>query len=201
MTTEDSNDAASSGEFPLEAYCPPELREHVSRLAPLLYTDLKRLAHRERVRLFSPNTLTTTSLIHESYLRLMGQAGFESPTHFLRVAAVTMRHLLIDRVRAQRAAKRGGGAAHMPLDLALSQDLTELAVEDDGTAMAVHEALFRLARFAPRLAEVVQCRYFAGYDNKEIAQALGITERTVERDWKSAKAWLASELGDLAARV
>lgn len=182
----------------LDEFCPPELREGVARLAPMLYSDLKRIARRERAKLFSPNTLTTTALIHESYLRLRGQSGFESPAHFLRVAAVTMRHLLIDRVRAQLAAKRGGGSLHVPLEDA-PQD--ELVIEDDQTVMAVHEALFRLAKFAPRLAEVVQCRYFAGYGNKEIADALGINERTVERDWASAKAWLASELGEASRSI
>lgn len=198
MKNDDSSGGSAGEGFALEAYCPPEMRQGVTRLAPLLYADLRRVARRERARLFSPNTMTTTSLIHESYLKLSGQPGFESAAHFLRVAAITMRHLLIDRVRAQLAAKRGGGAAHVPLEDAHEG---ELMVEDDQTVMAVHEALFRLAKFAPRLAEVVQCRYFAGYDNKEIAEALGVTERTVERDWSSAKAWLASELGDLAARV
>jgi RNA polymerase sigma factor (TIGR02999 family) len=191
-------ESEESAPQPLDDFCPPDLREGVMRLAPMLYADLKRVARRERAKLFSPNTLTTTSLIHESYLKLSGQPGFESAAHFLRVAAVTMRHLLIDHVRAQLAAKRGGGANHVPIEDAPEG---ELRVEDDETVMAVHEALFRLAKFAPRLAEVVQCRYFAGYTNKEIAEALGVTERTVDRDWSSAKAWLAAELGESASRL
>jgi RNA polymerase sigma factor (TIGR02999 family) len=187
------NDAATLSRTQVPEFCPPELRESVARLMPVLYADLKRIAHRERLNLFSPNTLTTTSLIHEAYVKLHNQPGFATHGDFLRVAAVTMRHLLIDRVRAQMAAKRGGGAAHVELN-----EETDIAVEvqDEEIVLAIHEALSRLAGFAPRLAEVVQCRYFAGYTDAETAEALDVTERTVRRDWVAAKAWLAKELGD-----
>lgn len=179
----------------LAEYCAENLRAGVTTLAPLLYQDLKRMAHRERGRLFSPNTLHTTALINEAYLRLSTSKDFESHTHFLRVAAVTMRHLLINRLEMQRAAKRGGGAEDIPLDEV--QDLVaDFQVADGDTVISVHEALLRLAKFAPRLAEVVECRFFAGYSETEIAEALGITERTVRRDWTAARAWLARELGE-----
>lgn len=194
MTTGKPDNQVALAETALESFCPPTLHEGVMRLAPLLYADLKRLARRERMRLFSPNTMTTTSLLHEAFLRLAGSAGFESQAHFLRVAAVTMRHLLIDRVRAQLSAKRGGGLVRVQLE-----DAEDFVVEEEASVLAIHDALGKLAQFAPRLAEVVQCRYFAGYEDKEIAEALGVTERTVRRDWVAAKAWLARELGETAA--
>lgn len=190
-------DTATHAAVPeIDAFCPPPMRESVTRLAPVLYRDLKRLAHRERLNLFSPNTLPTTSLVHEAYLKLHKQPGFATHGDFLRVAAVTMRHLLIDRVRAQLAAKRGGGAQHVELN-----EETDVAfeVQDEELVLAIHDAIAKLAAFAPRLAEVVQCRYFAGYSDAETAEALDVTERTVRRDWVAAKAWLARELGDSPA--
>jgi RNA polymerase sigma factor (TIGR02999 family) len=189
----DDSHSSTDLQSDLDTYCPPPMLDSVAKLAPLLYRDLKRLAHRERLNLFSPKTLTTTSLIHEAYLKLHNQPGFATHGDFLRVAAVTMRHLLIDRVRAQMAAKRGGGAVHVELN-----EDTDVAfeVQDEEIVLAIHDAIARLSGFAPRLAEVVQCRYFAGYTDAETAEALAVTERTVRRDWVAAKAWLARELGD-----
>ena len=177
----------------LESFCPPALVGGVRALAPVLYADLKRAAHRERGKLLNPATMTTTALVHDAFLKLSQQAGFESHEHFLRVAAVTMRHLLIDRVRAQLCAKRGGDLDRITLD----EDVDEEAftVENGEQVLAIHNALATLAGFAPRLAEVVECRYFAGYTDIETAKALGVTERTVRRDWVAAKAWLTRELG------
>lgn len=181
---------AQSRNGDLDSYCPEPLRQSVAQLAPLLYQDLKRAAHSQRVKLFSPNTLTTTALINEAFVRLHDQPGFGSHAEFLRIAAITMRHLLIDRVRSQLAAKRGGGMQQVDLD-----DAAELVVDQEDAVLAVHEALHAMADFAPRMAQVVECRYFAGYTEAETAEALGVTERTVRRDWVSAKAWLAAELG------
>lgn len=185
-----SSEAIATGPADLDTYCPAELRESVTQLAPLLYQDLKKLAHSQRVKLFSPNTLTTTALINEAFLKLYEQPQFQSQRDFLRIAAVTMRHLLIDRIRQQRANKRGGDLDRVPLE-----EAEDLVVEHPETVIAVHEALARMAEFAPRMAQVVECRYFAGYADSEIAEALEITERTVRRDWVAAKAWLAAELG------
>lgn len=195
MTTERPTVAPTGPPGPeTEDFVPPPMRQAVAQLAPLLYTDLKRLAHRERNRMFSPATLTTTALVNETFLRLADGDGFESHAHFLRVAAVAMRCLLIDRARHQLALKRGGDLRRVEFD----DDSSDFQVEDDETVFAVHEALKQLAEFAPRLAQVVECRYFAGYSEKEIAEALGVTERTVQRDWVAAKAWLAKALGGSA---
>lgn len=176
----------------LAEFVPQEMRHAVAQLAPLLYGDLKRLAHRERSRMFSPNTLTTTALVNEVFVRLSGNGGFESHAHFLRVAATAMRCVLIDRARAQLSQKRGGDLKRVELD----DQIPDFQVEDSETVFAVHEALRKLAEFAPRLAQVVECRYFAGYTEPEIAEALGVNERTVQRDWVAAKAWLAKALGE-----
>lgn len=190
---EERLDAEAAGQD-LETFCPPALRSGVRLLAPLLYEDLKRAAHRERGKLFNPQTLTTTALVHDAFLKLSREPGFESHAHFLGVAAVTMRHLLIDRVRAQLAVKRGGNLERVELD----DNLADFQVQDGETVLAIHNALQQLAAFAPRQAQVVECRYFAGYSDAEIATALNITERTVRRDWVSAKAWLTRELGSAA---
>jgi RNA polymerase sigma factor (TIGR02999 family) len=175
----------------LEGYCPPQLRADARRLAPLMYADLKRIARQQRGHGISAETLRTTALVHEAFLRVAGQDSFESHGHFLRVAAVTMRHLLIDRARAQIAVRHGGGTTRVGMD-----EAADFHVENDELVSAVHEALLRLSRKSPRLAEIVECRFFAGYDEKETAQALGIGERTVQRDWALARAWLQRELGE-----
>lgn len=163
--------------------------EGVERWVPLLYEELRRIARRERVRLFTGSTLATTALVNEAYARLAGDARFGSRGEFLRIASVAIRRILIDRVRAQLAAKRGGGAAHVPLD-----EEHDFIVEDDERVLAVHEALETLATLNPRLAQVVECRFFAGYDERQTAEALGTSERTVQRDWAMARAWLKKEL-------
>jgi RNA polymerase sigma factor (TIGR02999 family) len=161
----------------------------VERWVPLLYDELRRIARRERVRLFTGGTLATTALVNEAYARLAGDTRFGSRGEFLRIASVAIRRILIDRVRAQLAAKRGGGATHVPLD-----EAHDFVVEDDERVLAVHDALETLATRNARLAQVVECRFFAGYDEQQTAEALGISERTVQRDWAMARAWLKKEL-------
>lgn len=162
----------------------------VERWVPLLYDELRRIARRERVRLFTGGTLATTALVNEAYARLAGDTHFADRGEFLRIASVAIRRILIDRVRAQLAAKRGGGATHVPLD-----EAGDFVVEDDVRVLAVHDALEQLASVNPRLAKVVECRFFAGYDEAQTAEALGTSERTVQRDWATARAWLKKELG------
>lgn len=129
--------------------------------------------------------------MNEAYLKLRGTHEWNNDAHFLRAAALAMRHALINHAVARLAGKRGDGAIALPLTAGL-----DVAVEDDATMLALNEALGRLARDSLRLAQVVECRYFAGYDDAETARALDISERTVRRDWTLARAWLHRELAD-----
>ena len=168
----------------------PELMQTADALLPLYYEDLKRVARNARRRSGAGHTLQTTALIHEAYLKLRGTPGFNDHGHFLRASALAMRHILVNRAREALAAKRGGGAAHVPID-----------AHDPGTDMdeetrivEVNDALSRLAALNARLARVVECRFFAGYSETETAAALGVTDRTVRRDWTKARAWLLQTL-------
>jgi RNA polymerase sigma factor (TIGR02999 family) len=174
---------------PLDGELPPEVRGLADQLIPLFYDDLKRLAHRERSRVGAGATLQTTALVNEAYLKLRGTQSWNTDVHFLRAAALAMRHALVNHAVARLAGKRGAGAIALPITAAL-----DVAVEDDATMLALNEALGRLARDSLRLAQVVECRYFAGYDDAETARALDISERTVRRDWTLARAWLHREL-------
>lgn len=166
----------------------------VGLLVELFYADLQRLAHGERVRVrHRPETLQTTALVHEAYLKLAGKARFRSQGHFLATAALAMRQVLVGRARQRMAAKRGEGAAPLPLDAVLQAGI-EGAVDDE-RLLALSEALETLDSHHPRLARVVECRWFAGYSEAETAVALGVTDRTVQRDWAKAKALLYEALG------
>jgi RNA polymerase sigma factor (TIGR02999 family) len=156
---------------------------------PLVYDELRRAAHRERRRIGAGDTLATTALIHEAYVRLARNGGFDSHGHFLRIAAIAMRRVLVDRVRSQLRLKRGSGIADLPIEAA-----DDFHVEEDERIEAIDEALVRLTALSPRLADIVECRFFAGYSEKETADALGLSERTVQRDWATARAWLQREL-------
>lgn len=158
----------------------------------MLYEELRRLA-RHRVRAAGELTLLdTTALVHESYLRLGGlQAGdFVDRQHFLAYAARAMRSVVVDMVRARQAQRRGGDVAHVTLDTAIAEDH---AVHDE-EVVRVHEALDTLAASDPRLARVVELRYFGGLSEPEVAAILGVTERTVQRDWAKARVYLALAL-------
>lgn len=166
-----------------------EVRSLADRLLPILYADLKRIAHRERSRVGAGMTLQTTALVHEAYLRLRSASGWNDDAHFVRAAALAMRHALVDRALEQLTAKRGNGAEHVPLTESL-----DVAQASDEMIVALNDALAQLAKQSLRLARVVECRYFAGYDEPATAKALGISERTVRRDWTLARAWLLREL-------
>ena len=158
------------------------------------YPELKKIA---RARLHAaggggPGGLNTTALVNESYLRLAGrvdQLDFRSRGHFYAYAARTMRSVIVDLVREHLAERRGGGAPHVTLDTAL--DHLALA---DAEPLQVDEALRSLATVEPRLAQVVEMRYFAGMTDPEIAEVLGLTDRTVRRDWDKARALLRTML-------
>jgi RNA polymerase sigma factor (TIGR02999 family) len=171
---------------------------HVRRLAaellPAFYQQLRRIAHRTRARLGAGHTLQTTALVHEAYLRLGQSRGFVDETHFLRAAALAMRHALINYAQSRITEKRGGGGQHVTLS-----NIADLSVETDEGMLALNEALVRLAADDPRLADVVECRFFGGYGEEDTARALGISLRTVQRDWLKARAWLFRELGGTGA--
>lgn len=176
-----------------------ELCESAEALAPLLYPDLKRAAHGVRARVSCNSTLQTTALINEAYIKLARGGNWQSRRHFLTAAAVAMRHVLVDRARARLRLRRGEGAVHVPLE----DDLIQADAPpgsgwnaSDETCVSVGDALQALARAEPRLARVVECRYFAGYTDEETAGILGVTVRTIRRDWVKARAWLRNALDD-----
>ncbi|MGA2188603.1 MAG: ECF-type sigma factor [Steroidobacteraceae bacterium] len=169
---------------------PAETQRMAAALIPLMYQDLRRIARRERLRVRAGATLQTTALVHEAYLKLEHLASFNDDEHFLRACALAMRHILVNHARERMARKRGGGAANIPID-----EAPEIGSAPDEVVVKINDALLELAQLSPRLAQVVECRFFAGYDDAETALALGLTDRTVRRDWVKARAWLRRELG------
>jgi len=162
------------------------------RLLEVLYRELHHMAH-ARLALEHPgNTLQTTALVHESYLRLVDQRGVEwrDRGHFLALAATMMRRVLVDRARARKAGKRGAGEAPITLT-----DAVAAGVDPAAEVLDVDRALHRLAAGYPRPGRVVELRFFGGLELAEIGAVIGVTERTVKRDWAFARAWLARELG------
>jgi RNA polymerase sigma factor (TIGR02999 family) len=178
------------------SHAPPEVRQTASGMLPAFYADLRRVARRERLRFGgTPETLQTTALVHEAFLRLRQSPAFNDPAHFLRAAALAMRHALINTVRDRMTQKRGEGVSAVPLEEAA--DVAEVEVEE--RLLAVHDALTRLGDLDERLEQIVECRFFAGYSVEETAQALGLSERTVHREWIKARAWLQQELKSAAS--
>lgn len=165
----------------------------VNELLPLVYGELRRLAQRYMRSERPDHTLTTTALVHEAYLRLVDQTRvqWQDRNHFLGIAAIAMRRILVEHARRRNVQRRGGGQQRVSLsDLSLAQD------DSADTLLALDEAMVRLAALNPRLVRVVECRYFLGLTEEETAAALEITSRTVRRDWIKAKGWLATALAD-----
>jgi len=172
---------------------PAESQRIAAKLIPLMYQDLRRIARRERLRVGAGGTLQTTALVHEAYLKLQHSAAFNNDAHFLRACALAMRHILVNHARDRMARKRGGGQANVSLE-----DALEIGGDSDEVVIRINDALQELALLSSRLAQVVECRFFAGYDDAETARALGLTDRTVRRDWVKARAWLRRALGTAA---
>ncbi len=163
----------------------------VDRLVPVVYEELRAIAHRQLIARGGGGTLQTTALVHEAYLKLVDQsrAQFQDRAHFLALASLAMRHVLVDRAKARAAVKRGGGQQHLTLDE------EEISVDDQPEALLqLNEALNSLTELQPRLARVVECRFFGGLTEDEIAEALGVTVRTVQRDWAKARMLLRRAL-------
>lgn len=167
-----------------------QIRRLAKELAPILLDELRGRARYERRRVRAGHTLQTTALVHEAYLRLDRQPAWQDETHFMRAAAMAMRQILVDHARYKIAAKRGGGAVQSLEDLPF-----EPFWQEDQQLVALDEALTRLSALNPRLTHIIECRFFAGYSDEETARILGISGRTVRRDWVKAKAWLYRELG------
>ncbi len=165
-------------------------RESLDRLVPLLYEELRAIAHRQIDRATS-GTLETTGLVHEAYLRIADQSrvGVHDRAHFLALASLAMRHVLVDRARARGRLKRGGTHGFVTFDDG------RIAVDDRPEALLqLDDALTWLAELEPRLARVVECRFFGGLTEEEIAAALDVTVRTVQRDWAKARMLLRRAL-------
>jgi RNA polymerase sigma factor (TIGR02999 family) len=157
----------------------------------VVYGELHQIARGQRLRWTGNDTLNTTALVHEAYLKLVKQeeADWESRAHFFAVAATAMRHILINYAERQVAAKRGGGAVHVPVD-----DADLVAPEAAEELLALNEALHQLARVHERSSRVVECRFFGGFGVRETAETLSVSPATVERDWAFASAWLRRAL-------
>jgi RNA polymerase sigma factor (TIGR02999 family) len=167
-------------------------RSALDRLMPLVHDELRRLAGAHMRRERADHTLQATALAHEAYMRMvdLDRIDWRDRAHFFAVAAGVMRRILIDHARKRRAARRGGGAPHVPLEegLRLADDRPEELVDLD-------EALDRLAAMDPRQARIVEMRFFGGLSVEETGAVLGISPRTVKREWAVARAWLKAELG------
>lgn len=166
-------------------------RAALDDLFPLVYEELRRVSHRALRNEPAGHTLGTTGLVHEAYLRLIEQrsADIEDRRYFFALAARAMRQVLIDYARRQHAEKRGGGDRPLSLD----ENVGALDIRAE-VLLALDEALERLGELERRLAQVVECRFFAGLTEDETADVLGVTARTVRRDWVKAKGWLYGEL-------
>ncbi len=157
------------------------------RLFPLVYDQLRGIAHRQLGRERTGHTLDSTGLVHEAYLKLVDQTRVQwtDRVHFFAVAAQVMRRVLVDYARRLRAEKRGGAPKRVSLT-----DAVLVAEQRADTLVALDEALTELTGVDARLSRVVECRFFGGLTEEETAEALGVTARTVRRDWTKAKGWL-----------
>ncbi|HWT02451.1 MAG TPA: sigma-70 family RNA polymerase sigma factor [Pyrinomonadaceae bacterium] len=168
-------------------------RAALDRLTPLVYDELRRIAHRYMRQERGGHTLETTALVNEAYLRLAGQQRVEwqDRAHFFAVTAQVMRHVLIDHARRRHYAKRGGAAQQVPLEEAHA-----MSHERAAELIALDEALEKLAQLDSRKARVVELRYFGGLSLEETADTLQISVMTVRRDWRAARAWLYKRMRD-----
>jgi RNA polymerase sigma factor (TIGR02999 family) len=160
-------------------------------LLPLIYEELRRLAHFHLQKERQGHTLQSAALVHEAYLRLIGlnPARWESRTHFFAIASQLMRQILVDYARRHAAAKRGGGVYKLPLE-----EATVMSGQKDVDILLLDDALKGLAKIDPRQSRVVELRFFAGLTLEEISEALEIAPATVQRDWTAARAWLHREI-------
>ena len=171
----------------------PQGRAQLDDLLPIVYEELRRMAHAQLRRERPGHTLSTTDLVHDAYVKLADQSGAARAMgpSFFAIASVAMRRVLIEYARRHHAAKRGAGQDPISLD-----ESTVAADDSSETLLALDDALTRLAAVDARMAQVVECRYFGGLTEEETARALDVTARTVRRDWVKAKSWLYAALRD-----
>jgi RNA polymerase sigma factor (TIGR02999 family) len=176
-------------------------RAALERLVPIVYDELRRIAERAMRRESAAHTLQTTALVHEAYLKLVGDPAdggergvWRNRQQFFAVAAQAMRRILVDHARERDAQKRGGGAPRLPLDEAIAIP----SMAGDADVLAVDAALDTLAAVDPPLARVVELKFFGGLSLDEIAGVLDVSPSTAWREWSAAKAWLQRELGSRA---
>lgn len=166
-------------------------RTVLNELLPLLYDELRRVAGRHLRREYRNNTLNTTALVHEAYMKLVAQekVSWQNRAHILAIAAQAMRRILVNHALAKKAQKRGGGERVATFDenLFVPEARPEVLIDLD-------EALSRLGLLDQRQCKVVECKFFAGLTNEEIAEVLGVSTATIRRDWRMARAWLIREL-------
>jgi RNA polymerase sigma factor (TIGR02999 family) len=162
-------------------------KQALEELLPLIYNELRHLAHNFLYRERPGHTLQTTALVHEAYLKLIDQrdAHWQNRAHFFAIAAQAMRRILIDNARKHAAAKRGGGAEKVSLD-----DAAEISLEPDSSLLALDEALHALAELDPEQSRIIELRYFGGLTIEETAEVLKVSPATVKREWTMARAWL-----------
>ncbi len=166
-------------------------RSELERLFPLVYDELRQRARRALAGERAGHTLHATDLVHEAFFKLVGaSASWQDRAHFLAVAARAMRQVLVEHARRRLTEKRGAGVAHVSLG---HVDATPALAGDDHI-VALDEALERLGVEQPRLLSLVECRFFGGLSERETAEALGLSERTIQRGWARARAWLYQEL-------
>lgn len=157
----------------------------------MVYKELKRIAARQLANERSNHTLQATALVHEAYLRLIDQhsVDWNNRAHFFSIAAEMMRRILVNHAISRKAQKRGEGETLLSLDQAL-----HIPNKQNVDLLLLDEALQRLAEFDPTQAHIVEMRFFAGLTNEEVAAVLGVSDSTVKREWRSAKAWLAAQI-------
>lgn len=192
MPAEESSPATSGG-APGVVELRSGRRDTLDRLMPAVYDELRAIARRQLSIREVGGTLSTTGLVHEAYLKLVDQSrvAWRDRGHFFALASVAMRHVLVDRAKARHAQKREGAMQRVPLDS------EQIAADDQAEALLLlNDAIDRLAEVEPRLARVVDCRFFGGMSDEETAESLGVTIRTVQRDWCKARMLLRRVLSE-----
>jgi RNA polymerase sigma factor (TIGR02999 family) len=167
-------------------------------LLPLVYDELRRLARSQMAKTPPGNTLQPTALVHEAYMRLVGseEPSWDNRGHFFAAAAKAMRQILVEQARRKGSQKRGGDRKRVDVD-----DVEPAIDPPSADMLALHEALEQLERIDARQGEIVMLRYFAGLTTEEAAAALGISTRTIEREWRFARSYLSSQLADLRSET